>query len=83
LGLGLDLVGLGLVRLGAKDPWEVFEIPLCNVVIRCIHAMDKSLDCEALVANYKSVKESATETLMGRRTYMIGFRPRRAIVLIS
>jgi hypothetical protein len=60
--LRLDLIGLDFARIGAKDPREILEVPLRNIIIFRVHAMNETLDSKALIANNKSAKLSAVRT---------------------
>jgi hypothetical protein len=51
LVLGLDLVALGSLLRGAENGWEVSPLPLDDVVVLCLLAMDLALDGETFVAD--------------------------------
>jgi hypothetical protein len=51
LVLGLDLVALGSLLRGTKDGWKILPLPLDDVVVLCLLAMDLALDGEAFVAD--------------------------------
>ena len=46
-----DLVGFIVAFLGTKSRQEVFIVPILNVVVARIHAVNKSFDGVAIVAN--------------------------------
>lgn len=52
------LVRLGVSRMTSEYIDQILVFPLLDVVVLSVHAMDKSLDCVALVADEKAVKVS-------------------------
>jgi hypothetical protein len=86
LGFCLDLESLMLAFFRPEDFDEVFEMPGLDVVVCCVHAMDEAFDCEAVVADYET-RDFISDWVKQRRgrgvTNIIGFNPRRIIVLSS
>jgi hypothetical protein len=65
LGFCLDLEGLRLTLFRAEDFDEIFEMPGLDVVVCCVHAVDESLDREAVVADYETVDISGDREYLG------------------
>jgi hypothetical protein len=58
LVLGLDLVALGLLLGGSENMRQILPLPLLDVVVLGLFAVDFTLDGEAFVADAEAVSPS-------------------------
>lgn len=81
--LCFDLICLRLLGVGSKDVNQVLILPLLNIIIAGVHAMDVSLDGVTLIANDESEMVRFLQLASAARAYMIGLRSFLIIVLTS